>query len=594
MIRHRIDQKTVIHGRPTGLIATSWRHTTARAVDGQPPDPQLHSHVLLHGAVRRDGRVVAIDSRSWLVHRREVGAAYRTELARELNGLGFEIQRGTGRGGRYFELAGVPDGLLDRWSSRHRQVHAAIDERLAVQKAMLKVLVSGGGPDGVEAAHRLELLRESGQLSPREERFMSQATRSAKTPATHRDLDEQWKRTARGHGLDRGGLNGLRGPRPVMIPASRGSVMDGLTEFDATFPARDARAVALERSAGTPIPDALVPLRELRDTEEILRLADGTGTTRQHRARERDTVATAGRVADKSIAPIPSALVAAETERLDAELADRGGALSMGQRRAIELACGTRPLVVIEGQAGTGKSTTLTGITRAHQTAGQEIIVTSTAALAAERLTRELSDAGVTATPYSTAALHTAIDSGRVELEPGVTVVHDEAALASTREQHHLLNAIETSGARLIEVGDPRQNQPVGAGGLWTHLETATRQAGAHVELTVNQRARTPEDRRDQAKFRAGEHELAIRGYAARGHVHLADDQVRAEDAALDAAQLDRATGRSTIVIAQTSNEHLDELNARAQAIRHQAGHLGNESWQCRAGPTSCDPVMRC
>ncbi len=346
MIRHRIDQKTVIHGKPTGLVATSWRHTTARAVDGQPPDPQLHSHVLLHGAVRRDGRVVAIDSRSWLVHRREVGAAYRTELAGELNLLGFEIQRGTGRGGRYFELAGVPDGLLDRWSSRHRQVHAAIDERLAVQKAMLKVLVSGGGPDGVEAAHRLELLRESGQLSPREERFMSQATRSAKTPATHRDLDEQWQRTARGHGLDRGGLNGLRGPRPVMIPASRSGVMDGLTKFDATFPARDARAVALERSAGTPIPDALVPLRELRGSNDILLLADGTGTTRQHRARERDTVATAGRVADRSIDPIPAALVAAETERLDAELADRGGVLSMEQRRAIELACGTRPLVV--------------------------------------------------------------------------------------------------------------------------------------------------------------------------------------------------------------------------------------------------------
>ncbi|MDQ2761281.1 MAG: AAA family ATPase, partial [Actinomycetota bacterium] len=224
-------------------------------------------------------------------------------------------------------------------------------------------------------------------------------------------------------------------------------------------------------------------------------------------------------------------------------------------------------------------------MTRAHQTAGQEIIVTSTAALAAERLTRELSDAGVTATPYSTAALHTAIDSGRVELGPGVTVVHDEAALASTREQHHLLNAIEDSGARLIEVGDPRQNQPVGAGGLWTHLETATRQAGAHVELTTSQRARTPEDRRDQARFRAGEHELAIRGYAARGHVHLADDQVRAEDAALDAAQLDRAAGRSTIVIAQTSNEHLDELNARAQAIRHQAGQLGNASWRVPGRP---------
>ena len=117
---------TVVHEKAVGVVATSWRHTTARAVEDQVPDPQLHSHVLLHAAVRRDGRLVAIDSRSWLVHQREVGAAYRTELARELDRLGFMVQRGTGRGGRYFEIDGVPQGLLDRWSSRHHQVRSAI------------------------------------------------------------------------------------------------------------------------------------------------------------------------------------------------------------------------------------------------------------------------------------------------------------------------------------------------------------------------------------------------------------------------------------------------------------------------------------
>jgi conjugative relaxase-like TrwC/TraI family protein len=196
MIRQRIDQDTVLHAKPAGVIATSWRHTTARAVESRPPDPQLHSHVLLHGAVRRDGQIVAIDSRSWLVHRREVGAAYRTELARELNQLGFEIQRGTGRGERYFEIAGVPTALLDRWSSRHHQVQAAIRARLAEQEAALRAIAAGGGPDGHDAVERLALLKKTGQLAPAEERFMSTLTRSAKTPVTHRDLDEHWRATA--------------------------------------------------------------------------------------------------------------------------------------------------------------------------------------------------------------------------------------------------------------------------------------------------------------------------------------------------------------------------------------------------------------
>jgi ATP-dependent exoDNAse (exonuclease V) alpha subunit len=203
--------------------------------------------------------------------------------------------------------------------------------------------------------------------------------------------------------------------------------------------------------------------------------------------------------------------------------------------------------------------------------------VTSTAALAAERLATELSEHGVDCTAYSTAGLHAAISHGRVELTGDTTVIHDEAALASTREQLRLLRAVETSGARLIAVGDPQQNQPVGAGGLWDQIENTVHETGAHVELTVNQRARHPADRHAQALFRKGEIEFAIRTYAARDRVHLGDDQRRAEDQALQAAHRDRSDGKTTIVIAQTSNEHLDELNARAQAIRKQAGQLGQD-----------------
>jgi conjugative relaxase-like TrwC/TraI family protein len=578
MIRQRIDGRTVAHAKPTGLVATSWRHTTARAVDEQPPDPQLHSHVLLHAAVRRDGRVVAIDSRSWLVHRREIGAAYRSELARELNRLGFEIQRGTGRAGRYFEIAGVPAGLIDRWSSRHHQVQTAIRQRLTHQETFLRQLLAAGGPHAEEATQRLELLLQHGQLAPAQERFMSTATCSAKAPVTMRDLDRQWRETAADHQFTRASLNRPRLCGPELLPALPASLLNGLTEFDATFPARDARAVALERSAGADLTEILATLRELQASQEILKLADGTGTTREHRAREHATTRTAERLATGTVPAIDPLIVTAQTERLDRELAEQGGRLSDEQRQAIELACGSRPLVVIEGHAGTGKSTTLTGIARAHQTAGQRVIVTSTAALAAERLATELANAGVPTVTYSTIALTKAVTTGQLSLGPGTTIIHDEAALASTREQQQLLTLTYQSGARLIEVGDARQNQPVGAGGLWPHLYTTARRNGVHIELTHNQRAHDPADRREQGRYRQGEHELAIRSYAARERIHFAPDQARAEDAALDAAHTDRQAGKSTIVIAQTSNEHLDELNGRAQAIRHQHHELDADS----------------
>ena len=203
-------------------MATSWRHTTARAVADQAPDPQLHSHVLLHAAVRRDGELVAIDSRSWLVHQREVGAAYRTELARELAELGFAVRRGVGRGGRYFELDGVPQGLLDRWSSRRHQVQAAIRERLADQRDALVADDRAGWP-GRERGRGAPGAAPTGTISspPRQERSMATATRSAKAPVTVEDLDSAWRRTRRcGTGLSRERIEVLRHhPDPALEPA---------------------------------------------------------------------------------------------------------------------------------------------------------------------------------------------------------------------------------------------------------------------------------------------------------------------------------------------------------------------------------------
>lgn len=217
MLRRRVGRESVVHERAVGVVATSWRHTTARAVSGQVPDPQLHSHVLLHAAVRRDGQLAAIDSRSWLVHQREVGAAYRTELARELAGLGFEVERRTGRGGRYFEIGGVPRGLLDRWSSRHREVQAAIRQRVTDQERQLAGVIAVGGLGASEASEQLALLRRSG-LSPAQERMMGTITRNAKHPVTVSDLDYEWRRAARELQFSAERVAGLRGNQAVLGP----------------------------------------------------------------------------------------------------------------------------------------------------------------------------------------------------------------------------------------------------------------------------------------------------------------------------------------------------------------------------------------
>jgi len=588
MVRRRVDKDTVLRERPAELLASSWRHTTARAVGGRPPDPQLHSHVVLHGAVREDGKVVAIESRAWLVHQRELGAAYRGELARELRGLGFGIERETGRGGRYFELRGVPAALTDEWSARHRQVREQIDGRLGERLGELRAEVQRGGPGAAPAAARLEALERSGQLMPAEQRAIAIATRSPKDElATAGDLDRAWWEAAREHGFDARSVEALR-ERGRAEPPERqlgARIAARLTEFDATFAPREARAVALEVAAGDSPERALTALERLGELREVLDLADGRQTTRTHRALERRAEAAAGQLAAARGAALGGELVDGEVERLGRELAAQGATLADEQEQAVRAACSDARLVVVVGQAGTGKSTALTGVARAHQAAGRDIVVTSTGAQAAERLAGELGERGVSADGYSTAALQAAVARGAVVLSPETTIIHDEAALASTREQRWLLGAAVDGGARVIAVGDPRQSQAVGAAGLWPAIEQTAREHGAHVELERIVRARDPADRRDQRLWRAGAHERALSGYAQRGRVVVEDRQQRAEDRALEAAHADRQAGKASLVVVQTTNDQLDALNARAQALRIQDGELGRDDVALRDRP---------
>src|SRR5260221_190071 len=97
--RRRPDGVAPIISEPAGaLLGAEFQHHTARqtaaqAAAGVPPDPQLHTHVLLPGmAMRRDRAFVAINSLELHRRRAEAGAVYRASLAAGLAALGFGIE----------------------------------------------------------------------------------------------------------------------------------------------------------------------------------------------------------------------------------------------------------------------------------------------------------------------------------------------------------------------------------------------------------------------------------------------------------------------------------------------------------------------
>ena len=550
MIRERVDQRDRDRSKPAEVIATSWRHTTARAVDGRPPDPQLHSHVLFHGAVRdgRHGSSRSTRARGWSI-RRELGAAYRTELARELTRLGFQVERGTGRGGRYFEIDGVPARLCDRWSSRHHQVQAAIDTAPApATPGTPRATIAAGGATAPSTPRRDSSCSAAPPSSPTQERPIGAYTRDRKQLVTRGDLDRHWAEAGRALGLEPTPSSGSAPSSAIRSRRPRISeLLERLTEFDATFADRDARAVALEASTGTAIQDATRRLAELRTTGELLPLTDGRETTRRHRNGEEQTVALAERLAATRGDPHPSrGSVKTQTAALQADLGKHGGVLGEEQRQAVKLACADRQLVLIEGQAGTGKSTALIAH-RPRPPRRRQERSSSPAPPHWPPNGSQSSSATPASTPVRTRpqALNAAITSGRVTIGPGTTVIHDEAALASTREQHQLLAAVEASGARLIEVGDPQQSRAVGAGGLWPHLEHAT-QHNARAHRTHPQRARArpirPPRPETLPRPTTRTRDPGLRQPRTGSTIHR--DRRDAEDAALEAAHADRQAGK--------------------------------------------------
>lgn len=127
MVRRRYGG-AAIEEHAQDVIAAEYRHTTARGVSGaQAPDPQLHSHVVIIGAIRADDRIVAVASRPIFRAARELGAFYRSALAEELTRAGYTIDRNTGKEGRYFEIAGVPRVLLEDFSGPTREVARAAE-----------------------------------------------------------------------------------------------------------------------------------------------------------------------------------------------------------------------------------------------------------------------------------------------------------------------------------------------------------------------------------------------------------------------------------------------------------------------------------
>jgi conjugative relaxase-like TrwC/TraI family protein len=543
-VRRRVGRE-VREEHAMDLVAAEYRHTTARGVlSGDAPDPQLHSHVVVTCAIREDGRIVAVASRPVFRAAREVGAAYRSALAHELSQRGYAIEAGTGKQGRYFEIAGVPRGLSQAFSARTREVTRAAERFRAKW---------GREP-------------ERGEL-----RRLKLENRKAKVLVTRSDLREAWKET--GARFDFTGdalaesLSAASASRSDRALEDR--VAGRLTERAATFEPREFRAVLLEQSVGDLSPsEALAFSQTMIRERQVLRLEGGLMTTEKVRQREQKIEARFSELAKAGGCDVGGR---ARAEASD-QVAERIGALlSDEQTEALQVITGPERAAIVIGPAGTGKGVVIDAAARAEQLTGCETLGIAVSGSTAQRLGRDspaLLDKTLTLD-----ALIARVDGGRLDVDEDTTIYFDEAGMADTSRLERLTEMVERTGAKLVAIGDGAQLPSIGAGGMFDRL--------AHIapcaQLSTVHRTRDRDEQRAWSDLRAGRTDKAIAHYLANGRLHVDDTRDQAIERAVENwAKLTETHAIAEVaLISDASNKEIARLNARAQHYRAERGELG-------------------
>ena len=510
--------ETVGAGR--GFFGAVFRHRTSRL-----GDPGIHLHwVVFNVTEGSDGRRTALDARALYAHRYTAEAIFQAVLRRELTvALGVVFDSVDRHG--VAEIAGISPAMRRAFSRRRVEIVEEMDARGAHtgKAARVATLVTRKPkPKAVSEAR----LREEWRQRALDARFdLSHVVRMARTPQLRvTDADLAAAVTVEHAAFDRGAVI-----RAVARAATNGASLDEIT----------ARADAYLTS------EHAIPLGEDRwTTPEILDL-------------ETRVLTLATAPADRSLTADPAATSAAVQAR---------PSLSAEQRHMVDVLCSSgRPVDVVVGHAGTGKTCTLDAVRDAFTASGHRVLGVTLAARAARELH---AGSGIPATTAH--RLLNAVQSDRVRLRPGDVVVVDEAGMIGTRLLAALATETQRAHGKLICVGDPKQLPEVEAGGLFTAL---TRRLPA-VALIDNRRQHDPVERQVVTALRQGHARFAVRRLDATGRVTVATNSETLREQLVEDWHTHRNAGRD-VVMGALHRGDVRDLNMRAHNHLETSGRLG-------------------
>ena len=524
-IRNRDGEIEVL---PADISAAMFQHGTSR-----DNDPQLHTHCVIFNAARthRDGKYRALHQHPVYTWMKAAGAVYRNTLAWSLQErLGIRMEQ-YGKDREFTRIAGMPDDLIGHWSKRRaaiieaaREMGFTVEGNAPRAAAANKITRAGKSPDNDPEIRHARWRSEADGFIEREGLIVSLLGKSEEiTQEQIRALTEVLKdlpyRLTREEAVFR---------LPDIVERV-GNATAGLLNHEAV-------ATSIERVLLSP--EVVRLTRPPRSAEGRADMAHtrlySTRHTLQMEMEVRDMAA--GMAADTG-----HSLSAQAIEAKVAGLLKAGYPLSEEQIAAIQsvTASGGR-VAIIEGAAGSGKTTTLRPIADLYREHGSDIIATAVAWRTAVALGND-----VEARPFCVDKLLRLAARGGIDIDGNTTIIVDEAGMLSTRQAHHILQLSERHGAKIVFAGDTQQQQPVEAGpGLrlirdavgGVRVDRIRRQKADLEDILTHIQGETPERARLLASSMAEERRTRILTYYEnmKGKLVFTPWQVAASEALRD------------------------------------------------------------
>jgi len=534
--------------RVTGnVVGVTFRHDTSRELD-----PHLHTHCVLFNATYDDveGRWKALHATGMYRAQKYLERLYNHELAKDLRAMGYQLVKND----RDFEIKGVPKETIERFSKRRQQIDEEVERRMLagdVKGSMIELrdqVAHENRRRKIKNVKTKELRqRWKAEMAPGEREAMKEL--SAVAPSVLKLL---WY----------GDRNGE--PPPPPPPADAGKLLgwakEHVFERQAVTTDYDLMGHALAHGCGENF--------ELKDLRHEFETAVRGGkyirdeTTRKlttPEAREREAeIASAAMGGMGVFKPFN------ETPRVSSSLSEEHA------RAATKILASRDFITLLQGGAGTGKSSTLREVVKGLREAGHRVSV-----MAPQR--EQVADLEKNGLEASTLASKLTSLRG---FPSGAVVILDEAGQVGGEDMLALIRRVEAGGGRLILSGDTRQHGAVAASDALRVIEEQTPLRPVRLTTIYRQEEREYREAVQAASEGRGMDALAM--LDRMGRVREIDEADRLEALARDySAAVERK--ESVLVVAPT----WVEVNAANDAIRERLKEEGKleqgvsvASWQ--------------